>query len=68
MVVDILKKADLHYLIKGLPISRAVVDQKAFVRLRDTIIALIVESTSEELKPARELAERFTARQLYSKY
>jgi HD superfamily phosphohydrolase len=72
MVIDILKKADLHYLIKGkdqlLPISRAVLDQEAFLQLKDTIIDSIAESTSEELRPARELAKRFLARKLYSKY
>lgn len=72
MVIDILKKADCHYLMTAsngqrLPISRAVLDSKAFCRLKDTIIESISESTSEELKPARELANRFLARDLYSK-
>jgi HD superfamily phosphohydrolase len=72
MLVDILKKADLHYLIPAgeewLPISRALLNQEAFYRLKDSIIESIVESTSEELKPARALAERFLARDLYSKF
>jgi HD superfamily phosphohydrolase len=72
MVVDILKKADLHYLIPAgdqrLPISRAIMNNEAFCRLKDTIIESIAESTSEELRPARELAERFLVRDLYSKF
>lgn len=72
MLVDILKKADLHCLMttrsgKKLPISRAVLDEEAFYSLKDTIIDRIVESTSEELREARELAHRFIARKLYSK-
>ena len=71
MVVDILKLADPFYRIvlgdQKLPMSRALVNPEAYCRLKDTIIEIIAESTSEELKPARELAQRFLARDLYSK-
>ena len=72
MIVDILKKADLHCPMTGsngqkLPISRAVIDEDAFYKLNDAIVHRIAESTSEEMKPARELANRFLAREIYSK-
>jgi HD superfamily phosphohydrolase len=72
MLVDILKHADLHYLLKGkdqeLPLSRAVIDSEAFCRLKDdTIIENIANSELEAMKPAKVLAERFVRRDLYSK-
>lgn len=71
MVTDILLHADPHYRISvgGVDhsISSAVINQKAFLALKDTIVEDIYNSTSSELKPARDLARRFLARDLYSK-
>jgi len=71
MLVDILKHADLHYLLKGknhkaLPLSRAVLDSEAFYRLKDdAVIENIANSDLEAMKPAQILAERFLCRDLY---
>ena len=72
MVIDLLKAADLHYLVpKGeekVPISHAVTDKEAFLSLRDNIVTFIEHSTSAELKEARQIAKRLTDRKLYSTY
>jgi HD superfamily phosphohydrolase len=71
MVVDILMKADpYHVIIAGgeqHSISSAVINQEAFLTLKDTIIEDIYNSTSRNLQPARDLTKRFLARDLYSK-
>ena len=72
MLVDILKQADPYYLITAgdekFSISSAVVNQEAFLKLTDRIIENIRDSSSKELEPARALAKRFLARDLYSKF
>jgi len=73
MIVDILRKADPYYVISAgaggdeqqYSISSAVINQDAFLTLKDTIIEGIKNSTSRDLEPARALAERFLARDLY---
>ena len=74
MLVDILKKADLHYLLRGqngqkLPLSRAVIDPEAFNKLKDDVIVEnIAQSEDESMKGAKILAGRFLRRDLYSEY
>jgi len=70
MVSDILKEADLHFLLptstgSKLPLSRAFYDPHSFERLRDSIIDQIAYSDSPELKTARDLALRYKRRDLY---
>eukprot|EP00526_Cylindrotheca_closterium_P006187 CAMPEP_0113626058 /NCGR_PEP_ID=MMETSP0017_2-20120614/13470_1 /TAXON_ID=2856 /ORGANISM="Cylindrotheca closterium" /LENGTH=588 /DNA_ID=CAMNT_0000536213 /DNA_START=318 /DNA_END=2085 /DNA_ORIENTATION=- /assembly_acc=CAM_ASM_000147 len=69
MIVDILKLADKYYTLpagsKRHSISSAVIDPDAFLALNDNIIENIRNSTSADLKPARDLAERFLKRDLY---
>eukprot|EP00934_Nitzschia_sp_Nitz4_P005533 Nitzschia sp. Nitz4//scaffold9_size221794//197136//199181//NITZ4_001382-RA/size221794-snap-gene-0.197-mRNA-1//-1//CDS//3329561109//5523//frame0 len=70
MVTDILKLADVHYLIPtgrgfSVPISQAFYYPEAFRVTTDSILEGILKSESEELRPARELAERFMRRDLY---
>jgi HD superfamily phosphohydrolase len=72
MIVDILKKADLYHEVKGAngqvhSLSSAVIDSEAFLALDDTIIQDIKKSKSKHLEPARKLAKRYLARDLYSK-
>lgn len=74
MVCDILREADLHFHMlvnnvdRPLPISRAFLDPDAYLRLTDSILDLILHSTSPELESARNLAERYFARDFYSEY
>lgn len=72
MIIDILKLADPFYILpagsRRHSISSAVIDPDAFLALNDNIIENIKYSTSEDLKPARDLAERFLKRDLYSKF
>eukprot|EP00980_Cylindrotheca_fusiformis_P001524 scaffold346_cov116-Cylindrotheca_fusiformis.AAC.38 len=69
MVVDILLKADPYLAIEAggehHSISSAVVNQEAFLGLKDSIIEDIYNSSAPELQPARDLARRFMARDLY---
>lgn len=72
MLSDIMKQADLYHEIEGTngqkhSISSAVIDKEAFLALDDTIIHDIRKSKSKDLEPARKLAKRFLARDLYSK-
>lgn len=43
-------------------------DADSFMRLRDSIIDEIDDSTSESLAKAREICDRLEKRDLYSKY
>ena len=81
MVCDILCKADPYFRLstapyvrrrdngkrkKGsIPISRAMIDPNAFLRLRDSIIEEIANSKDENMEEAAELAGRFLIRDLY---
>ena len=69
MLIDILKKADPYYTIKAgdekFSISTAVINQDAFLSLTDGIIKSILQTTSDELEPARSLVKRSLARDLY---
>jgi hypothetical protein len=69
MIVDILKLADPFYTMpagsRPHSISSAVIDPDAFLALNDNIIEYIKNSTSKDLKPARDLAKRFLRRDLY---
>jgi len=69
MIVDILKLADPFHVVpagsRPHSISGAVVDPDAFLALTDTIVEEIKYSSGKDLKPARDLAERFLKRDLY---
>ncbi|KAL7580019.1 hypothetical protein ACA910_005007 [Epithemia clementina (nom. ined.)] len=49
----------------SLPISRAMMDGYAFIRLRDSIIEEIANSTQANMEEASHLAGRFLVRDLY---
>ena len=79
MISDILTYADPYYRIQvvddinnkkspypyGLPISRAMIDSEYYVRLRDSIIDKIEDSSTPELRPARLLIRRLRCRDFY---
>mmetsp|Transcript_21362 Transcript_21362/g.59206 ORF Transcript_21362/g.59206 Transcript_21362/m.59206 type:complete len:267 (+) Transcript_21362:42-842(+) len=48
-----------------LPPSRAMSNGSAYIRLRDSVIEEIANSTSPQLQDARTLAERYLSRDLY---
>jgi hypothetical protein len=74
MVLDILGLADDHFRLptgstdlpsEGLPISRAMLDNSTYLRLKDSCIDLIANTTDPKLKEARDLIERLHSRDLY---
>jgi len=81
MIYDILTKADPYYRIptymdsewslksdertNELPISRAMLHKTSYLRLRDSVIELIMATTSPELRESRLLIERLWNRDLY---
>lgn len=81
MIADVLVLADPFYRIKvvddlldqkplyptGLPISRAMVDPKSYLRLRDSIIDQIETTDDIHLKDARLLIQRLRNRDFYKR-
>ncbi len=69
MISDILALADPYYRLPGtkLPISLAMANPDAYVKLKDTIIDIIELTDDDNLQPARELIERYRSRKLYKK-
>ena len=81
MVCDILCKADPYFRLKAspyareknlseasfpsLPISRAITDSRAFIRLRDSVIEEIANSDDPNMEGASHLAGRFLIRDKY---
>ena len=49
----------------SLPVSRAMLDHNAYIRLTDSVIDLIESSTDVNMREAKLLAERYNARKLY---
>jgi HD superfamily phosphohydrolase len=51
---------------KDLPLSRAMLDENAYLRLRDgAVLSMISNSTDPKLRKARKLVRRYQARDLY---
>jgi HD superfamily phosphohydrolase len=74
MIADILTLADPYFRLmpdnadadeKGLPLSRAMLDPKVYVRMRDSVIDLIEFSQDPRLKPAQEVIRKLRRRELY---
>ena len=67
MISDILALADPYYRLPGtkLPISLAMANPDAYVKLKDSIIDIIELTDDDYLQPARELIERYRSRKLY---
>eukprot|EP00986_Skeletonema_menzelii_P000285 scaffold82_cov135-Skeletonema_menzelii.AAC.5 len=69
MISDILALADPYYRLPGskLPISLAMTNPDAYVKLKDSIIDTIELTDDENLQPAKELIERYRSRKLYKR-
>ncbi|XP_053308806.1 deoxynucleoside triphosphate triphosphohydrolase SAMHD1-like [Spea bombifrons] len=68
MITDALIIANNHmegYFGKKIAISETVDDMEAFVKVTDYILNYILNSTDENLSPAREILERLQRRQLF---
>ena len=69
MISDIMALADPYYRLPGskLPISLAMSNPDAYVKLKDSIIDVIDLTDDENLQPAKELIERYRGRKLYKR-
>lgn len=69
MISDILALADPYYRLPGskLPISLAMSNPDAYVKLKDSIIDIIELTDDDNLQPAKELIERYRSRKLYKR-
>ncbi|XP_014843520.1 PREDICTED: deoxynucleoside triphosphate triphosphohydrolase SAMHD1-like isoform X1 [Poecilia mexicana] len=70
MIRDAFLKADKHMEIKGhdgktFTLSTAIDDMVAYIKLTDAIFDQILNSSSKELRGAREILERIMRRELY---
>ena len=69
MISDILALADPYYRLPGskLPISLAMTNPDAYVKLKDSCIDVIELTDDDNLRPAKELIERYRSRKLYKR-
>uniref|UniRef100_A0A8P4GB87 HD domain-containing protein n=1 Tax=Dicentrarchus labrax TaxID=13489 RepID=A0A8P4GB87_DICLA len=71
MITDAFLKADGHIWIEGsggntFTLSTAIDDMEAYTKLTDAVFEQILNSTSEELKDARDILRRIINRYLYT--
>jgi HD superfamily phosphohydrolase len=69
MISDIFALADPYYRLPSskLPISLAMCNPDAYLKLKDSIIDIIESTDDEHLQPAKELIERYRSRNLYKR-